>query len=643
MDTTNAPRDIYPTGTVIADRYEITSFLAQGGMAQVYVATQRQINREVALKVLASMYTSNPNVVARFMREAQFVGRLTHPNTVRLYDMGETPDHRLFIAMEMLYGEELSERIKLGCLPPEEAIHIAKQVAGSLSEAHQMGIIHRDLKPDNIFLTTHHMVKVLDFGIAKLRDDTNDTANGHRLTKAGTAPGTPEYMSPEQAKGQNLDGRSDLYSLGIVLYEMLCGHPPFENKSYLATILMQVQDPPPPLPETVPEPLRSYILNRLLSKDPNGRPDNADVFIAEIDGILHQLTPPIASTSQNQVKDEALDKARAEIEALKQALAQTRQELSRSQEQLSSSHSQPKISRTPQPAHEMPQMAPRRQPAPVQPMSSDPNDDYSAPPPRRSRAQQPAPPQRQQNLNDYIQAPPASQESRAQYRANPVDDDTTPPAARHSRAHMAPVPGPIMSAPEARDYSADSGHKRITSYGGGHRSSDDSPAQRQVPKTMHSIAAEHVPVAMNNRGDYNRHISHVQAVDLENMASSRPIDTLTGRQSMRPLQGKSVSNPQTTFMMFAQPLCSKMGPNKVHEALHLAQGIWNAAVLGGQAIEEIYAGTADKPALAKLIDVMLARKNKYFFEEIWQVDSLVIDTDEQGRLSIAFECRLPGE
>ena len=105
----------------------------------------------------------------------------------------------------------------------------------------------------------------------------------------------------------------------------------------------------------------------------------------------------------------------------------------------------------------------------------------------------------------------------------------------------------------------------------------------------------------------------------------------------------AVKNPQTTFMMFAQPLCSKMGPAKVHEALHMAQGIWNAAVLGGQAIEELYAGTADKPALAKLIDAMLARKNKYFFEEIWQVDSLVIDTDNQGRLSIAFECRLPGE
>ena len=276
MDTLKAQQnDIYPNGTIIADRYEITSFLAQGGMAQVYVAVQSQINREVALKVLASMYSTNPNVVARFFREAQVVGNLTHPNPVRIYDMGETPNHRLFIAMELLRGEELSERIKRGILSPKEALNIARQVAGSLSEAHQMGVIHRDLKPDNIFLTTHNIIKVLDFGIAKLKDDSNETSDGRRLTKAGTAPGTPEYMSSEQARGKELDARSDLYSLGVVLYEMLCGHPPFEDSTFLGTILMQVQSPPPPLPDFVPQPLRNYVLNRLLCKEPEYRPDDA--------------------------------------------------------------------------------------------------------------------------------------------------------------------------------------------------------------------------------------------------------------------------------------------------------------------------------------------------------------------------------
>ena len=524
--------DIYPNGTIIADRYEITSFLAQGGMAQIYVANQRQINREVALKVLSAMYTSNQSVVMRFLREAQVVGHLTHPNTVRIYDMGETPDHRLFIAMEMLYGEELSERIKRGCIPPAEAIDIVKQVAGSLSEAHQMGVIHRDLKPDNIFLTTHQSVKVLDFGIAKLRDDSAGTENGHRLTKAGTAPGTPEYMSPEQARGQELDGRSDLYSLGIVLYEMLCGHPPFEDSSFLGTILMQVQTAPPPLPNTVPEPLRSYVVNRLLPKDPNTRPDNAEMLIYELETIQRQITRISRSSASEhkKSKDLELDQARAEIEALRQELEQTKEELNRSKSQTMS----------------------------------------------------------------------------------PVNVDRSEAVERDAENEI---------------------------------SSSGVLKSRGVPKTMHNIAASSVSVPTSNRGEYHRHTVNaptMPAAELEDSATFRPVETLTGRQS-RTMTSVSNANPQTTFMMFAQPLCSKMGPDNVQEALHLAQGIWNASVLGGQAVEEIYKTVAGSSAMSKLIDVMLARKEKYFPDEIWQVDSLVVDKDEQGRLSIAFECRLPGE
>ena len=287
MDTTyEQDSGVYPNGMMIADRYEIVSFLAQGGMAQVYVANQLKINRLVALKVLSSMFSMNPGVVRRFFREAQVVGQLSHPNTVNVFDMGETPDHRLFIAMELLKGEELSERIRRGVLTPAEALPIVRQVAGSLSEAHKLSIIHRDLKPDNIFITNHDMVKVLDFGIAKIKDNSEDGSEERKLTKAGTAPGTPEYMSPEQARGKDLDARSDLYSLGIVLYEMLCGHPPFEESTFLATILMQVQSPPPPLPDTVPDILRDYIVQRLLAKDPNARPANAEIFIQEIDAII---------------------------------------------------------------------------------------------------------------------------------------------------------------------------------------------------------------------------------------------------------------------------------------------------------------------------------------------------------------------
>ena len=278
---------VYPNGTIIADRFEIESFLAAGGMAQVYVARQMNVDRKVALKVLSPMFSMNPGVVMRFFREAKVIANLAHPNTVHLFDLGETPDKRLFIAMELLDGEELSERIRRGRIPAQEVIPIVRQVAGSLSEAHSKGIIHRDLKPDNIFLTKLNVVKVLDFGIAKLKE-SDDSDEAH-LTKVGTAPGTPEYMSPEQARGKELDARSDLYSLGVVLYEMLCGHPPFEESTFLATILLHVQSPPPPLPDDIPLPLRNYVINRLLAKDPNCRPDSADAFIAELDELMQKL------------------------------------------------------------------------------------------------------------------------------------------------------------------------------------------------------------------------------------------------------------------------------------------------------------------------------------------------------------------
>ena len=318
MDTINENEqlNVYPNGTMIADRFQIESFLAAGGMAQVYVARQLNIDRLVAMKVLSPMFSMNPSVVMRFFREARVIAQLSHPNTVRLFDMGETPDKRLYMAMELLEGAELSDRIRQGRMKPEEALPIVRQVAGSLSEAHSKGIIHRDLKPDNIFLTKLNIVKVLDFGIAKLKQ--SDDPEERRLTKVGTAPGTPEYMSPEQARGKELDARSDLYSLGVVLYEMLAGHPPFEEETFLATILMHVQAPPPPLPEDIPVDLRNYVVNRLLAKDPNCRPDNADCFVKELDELEQKINPS---------KEQAL------IDELRTQLAATKLELLRSCEQ----------------------------------------------------------------------------------------------------------------------------------------------------------------------------------------------------------------------------------------------------------------------------------------------------------------------
>ncbi len=320
--------ELYPSGMIIADNYEIVKHLASGGMAHVYIALQNKLGRRVALKVLNSTCCANHSVVTRFVNEARIVAQLHHPHIVEVYDVGETEDHRSFMAMELLEGRSLGDRIKEGAMSPQESYPIVRQVAESLAEAHAKGVIHRDLKPDNIFLTLKSGVKTLDFGIAKvLHSDSMDKAE-EKLTRAGTAPGTPEYMSPEQARGQDLDARSDLYSLGIVFYEMLSGHPPFEEPTFLATILKQVQSPPPPLPANVPVPLANYIINRLLAKDANCRPENANALIAELDELAIKLNIKADEAAQGQ----SLIIALSEIEQLKLQLAATQQELQRSRD-----------------------------------------------------------------------------------------------------------------------------------------------------------------------------------------------------------------------------------------------------------------------------------------------------------------------
>ena len=342
-----ADTEIYPAGTIIGGGYKILSHLASGGMAHVYIALQSKLSRKVAFKVLSSTFATNVSVSKRFINEALIVAKLHHPHIVEVYDVGETEDHRPFMAMELLEGKGLGARIKEGPMTPAEAFPIVREVAESLAEAHAKGIIHRDLKPDNIFLTVKSGVKTLDFGIAKVLHGENDGTE-EKLTRAGTAPGTPEYMSPEQARGQNLDARSDLYSLGIVLYEMLNGKPPFEEPTFLATILMQVQAPPPPLPDTVPAPLANYIINRLLAKDPNCRPSNAEEFIRELDELGQQLKIVVDSDGKT------LMNALNEIELLRLQLAQTQQELQRSRDMacideadLEGSQTQPQVSVVP--------------------------------------------------------------------------------------------------------------------------------------------------------------------------------------------------------------------------------------------------------------------------------------------------------
>ncbi|MBL4684116.1 MAG: serine/threonine protein kinase [Nannocystaceae bacterium] len=228
-------------GKTIGGRYEITDIIGEGGMGVVYEAWDAQVERKVAIKLVRSD-TTDTKFLTRFRRELEITCQLRHPSTIRVFEHGETADGRPYMVMELLTGESLAERLERGSIPEMEAIQIARQVAESLSEAHEHGVFHRDLKPDNIFIETvgvSKVVKVLDFGIAGGVDAT-------RLTQAGEVFGTPQYMSPEQCNGLPLDHRTDIYSLAAILYEMIEGRPPFSAETPMATMLKHVRAKVPP-------------------------------------------------------------------------------------------------------------------------------------------------------------------------------------------------------------------------------------------------------------------------------------------------------------------------------------------------------------------------------------------------------------
>jgi serine/threonine-protein kinase len=273
-------------GTIVGGRFRITAILGEGGMGRVYTGEQQMGTsvRKVAIKMLLAQYAKDPQVVARFMRECGTVSELEHPNTIKVYDFGPTPTNDLYIAMELLTGASLEKVLESGALPPERVDRILSQVCGSLQEAHDKGIVHRDLKPANIYLTTRageeDYVKVLDFGIAK-RDDKHSKAEA-KLTQQGTVLGTPPYMSPEQFKGQELDARSDIYSLGVMSYEMLTGRLPFDADTpwAWATQHMTAQPFPfetVPIGSAVPPKMKAGVM-RALSKDKALRPQTVKDF-----------------------------------------------------------------------------------------------------------------------------------------------------------------------------------------------------------------------------------------------------------------------------------------------------------------------------------------------------------------------------
>ncbi len=261
----------------IAGRFRIEREIGTGGMGTVYLATHLGLERPVAVKIIRREFAGDADVADRFLREARTMAKLRHPNAAMIFDAGILPDGRHFIVMEFVEGETLSQALaREGRFSPTNTVHIATQICDVLEEAHRLGIVHRDLKPSNILLGKRG-VCVLDFGVAKVLASSAESTATHASTGSGQVVGTPRYMSPEQCLGQRVGARSDLYSLGVLLYEMLAGRPPFVDPLQSALLVKQATAPAPPLPrlrQDIPRPL-ALAVHTLLAKRPEDRPRTA--------------------------------------------------------------------------------------------------------------------------------------------------------------------------------------------------------------------------------------------------------------------------------------------------------------------------------------------------------------------------------
>ena len=311
----------YPLiGQVVGGRYHIVGLIGEGGMGVVYKAEQRlgSTVRKVAVKTLHADLSRDPAITARFHREVGTIAQLEHPNTVKVYDFGSTDDGTLYIAMEFLDGKPLNRVIQAdGALEPRRVGNLLRQIAGSLDEAHRQGIVHRDLKPENVILIDRagekDVVKLVDFGIAA-RTESADRAKEQKLTQQGMVLGTPPYMSPEQFTGKALDARSDVYSLGIMTYEMLTGQLPFQAETPWQWATHHMTSQPRPFEELpagnrLPEGLRKAVM-RSLAKDPNERQSGAGQFQTEFMAGLSGVAsgPPRAPVNPSG-KTEAMPEA----------------------------------------------------------------------------------------------------------------------------------------------------------------------------------------------------------------------------------------------------------------------------------------------------------------------------------------------
>jgi serine/threonine-protein kinase len=285
-------------GQVVADRYHIVKKLGEGGMGQVYLGEHVKMGRRSAIKVMNPSMVHDPDAVARFNREAANASRITHPNVCAIYDFGETPDGLIYLAMEFIEGEPLTDVLqRVGALPVARAAQIFAQVADALQAAHDLGIVHRDLKPDNIMVSRGRdgadVVKVVDFGIAKA---VGGDEAGQKVTKTGLVVGTPEFMSPEQLAGDKVDGRSDLYALALVFFQMLTGRLPFEAETVQETMIKRLTDEPATLAATRADlsfpPGLQAVLDTALARSPADRYQTVLKFADDV--------KTIAGTSRTQ-------------------------------------------------------------------------------------------------------------------------------------------------------------------------------------------------------------------------------------------------------------------------------------------------------------------------------------------------------
>jgi eukaryotic-like serine/threonine-protein kinase len=282
-------------GQVLGERYRVLRKLGEGGMGEVYEASHVYIDKKFAIKLLRPEITGNPEAVARFHQEARSASSIGHENIIGIDDFGRLPDGAVYFAMELLEGESLADRMKDG--PPlrfEEYLGVTMQVCAGLSAAHAKGIIHRDMKPANIFLTQKQgmtVVKILDFGIAKVGGDGGKQA----LTRTGQIFGTPQYMSPEQALGKPLDGRSDIYSVGVIMYELATGRVPFEAETFMGILTQHITGKAVPPSQAAPErgipPQFERVIERAMDKDPGNRYASMEELAKDLHALATEMAP----------------------------------------------------------------------------------------------------------------------------------------------------------------------------------------------------------------------------------------------------------------------------------------------------------------------------------------------------------------